>query len=240
LSEEKDYFRGYIKGYEEALHEAWNDIIGLTSKGYSSKEIQVLAKSKRQSLNLVIRNKKKEIQSDTGIDLFEHPATPNPLVSNVQPGRTYFIEGRGLERAVVIFNGLTERGAKGLCISRRYPGEIRGRFTNEPAIYWLTKQEGGSQLEGGPSPEECISPSDMGKITTVVRSFMKGGKGSVVLLEGVEYLIWQNDFNAVLRFVQGLMDQTITTKTILLVSINPEAMEDHDIKVMECTIESGL
>ena len=69
LSEDQDYYRGYVKGYEQGLNHAWDELIGLTTKGFSPREIQVMAKSKRQSIGESVKDLKRDIRDETGIDL---------------------------------------------------------------------------------------------------------------------------------------------------------------------------
>lgn len=50
MSTEDDSARGYIKGFQEGLQEAWDEIIKLSTKGYTSRELQIMAKTKRSML----------------------------------------------------------------------------------------------------------------------------------------------------------------------------------------------
>jgi hypothetical protein len=235
LSEDRDFYRGYIKGYEEGLNQAWDELIGLTTRGYSPREIQVVAKSKRQSVTRIIKDKKESIKKETGVDLTDRTRSPGVQV-NVEAGNAYIVEINSVARALDILNALTEDGTKSMCILRSFPGNFADEMNAGATSYWLTKHENGGQLRSFPT----FSPSDMGRIVTETRNFMKEGEGRVVLLEGIEYLIVQNDLNGVLKFLQTMVDQTVMTKSVLLLAVYPAAIEDRVLSNLKCNIGAVL
>lgn len=226
LTEGRDYYRGLIKGYEEGLNRAWDELIGLTTKGYSSREIQVMAKSKRQSIGQIVRERKIRVRNETGVDLFMQ--TSNAMTSEVLPGRAFLIES-GMGNALKVFDELLASGYDGLIISRKYPGDIRSHISGDPQMMWLTRQERGMGVD-----YPCLSPSDQGVISSTVIRFMREGERRVVMFEGVDYMLLQgNDFQAVAKFLHGLIDHAISTRSILLIPINPVAFEEKDLRKLE-------
>ncbi len=232
MSAREDFYRGYIKGYEEGLNKAWDDLIGLTTKGFSSREIQVMAKSKRQSIGESVRDVKTEIRDETGIDLLVKCPTKGPRVE-VEVGNTYLIESMYATKALTAVNELTSDGRKALCILRSFPGNYQGGLNESVTAVWLTKHESGQYGQF-----TVLSPSDMGKIVSDTRSFMKEEEGRIVLLEGVEYLIVQNDQVGVLKFLQTMSDQAVTLRGVLLLSVYPPALDERVISNLKC-ITSG-
>ncbi len=234
LSAREDFYRGYVKGYEEGLNKAWDELIGLTTKGFSPREIQVMAKSKRQSIGESVRGIKTEIRNETGIDLLARtaPKTPRP---NVEAGNTYLIESMYATKALSVVNELTADGTKGLCILRSFPGNFQDGLNSSVKAVWLTKQE--SSRYGN---FDVVSPLDMGGIASGTRSFMKEEEGRVVLLEGVEYLFVQNDGVGVLKFLQTLSDQAVTLKGIMLFSVYPPALDEKVISNLRCIAAGTL
>ena len=236
LSENQDYYRGYVKGYEQGLNQAWDELIGLTTKGFSSREIQVMAKSKRQSVNQMVKDLKLNIKEETGIDLTAKP-TVKVSGTRVVPGNAYIIEGSSATRALTIMNGLTSDGTRGMCILRSFPGNFQGAINECITPYWLTKHESGGRDDG---LYPTFSPSEMAKIVTETKKFMMEEESRVVLLEGIEYLIVQNDLNGVLKFLQALVDQVVITKSVLLLAVYPAAMDDRALSNLKCNIGSML
>lgn len=229
LSAREDFYRGYVKGYEEGLNKAWDELIGLTTKGFSSREIQVMAKSKRQSIGESVRDVRTGIRDETGIDLTPRCPAKGPRVE-VEAGNTYLIESMYATKALTVVNELTSDGRKAMCILRSFPGNYQGGLGPNVTAFWLTKHESGGQY----GEYNVLSPSDMGRILTETRSFMKEEEGRIVLLEGVEYLIVQNEVVPVLKFLQTLSDQAITMRGILLFSVYPPALDERVISNLKC------
>jgi len=233
LPDGREYYLGQLKGFEEGLNKAWDELIGLTTKGYTPREIQVMAKSKRIAVSQMVQERRRAIMDETGLDLVERgPAASLPKV-RTSPGNAYIVHVQGdIGRAVDAFRSASAGGEPGLCISRRFPGDIAPLMPAGTRHYWLTRQEGSGEFD-------CISPSDMGQIVTVVRSFMKSSGGGVVMLEGAEYLMVQNEMVNVLKFLQTLVDLAITSRAVLLLPIRPGAVDDKAMSNLECNI-SGV
>jgi hypothetical protein len=234
VSAREDFYRGYVKGYEEGLNKAWDELIGLTTKGFSSREIQVMAKSKRQSIGDSVRDVKTGIRDETGIDLLARaaPKVPRP---EVEAGSAYLVESMYATKALTVVNQLTADGTKALCILRSFPGNFQDGLNDSVRAVWLTKQESGRY-----GNFEVISPLDMAGIASGTRSFMKEEEGRVVLLEGVEYLFVQNDGVGVLKFLQTLSDQAVTLKGIVLFSVYPPALDEKVISNLKCIAAGTL
>lgn len=72
-----------------------------------------------------------------------------------------------------------------------------------PNWFWITKA----------TEENAVSPTNLPKILDISLKFMKHasdeGKRPLIVLEGVEYLILENDFNTVAKFLSTLRDYAI-------------------------------
>ena len=56
MTSEEDSAKGFIKGFQEGLQEAWEEIIKLSQKGYTSRELQIMAKTKRSMIFQRVQN----------------------------------------------------------------------------------------------------------------------------------------------------------------------------------------
>ena len=214
MTEGRDFYRGLVKGYEEGLNRAWDELIGLTTRGYSPSEIKVMARSKRQSIGQLMKERKIRVRDEAGVDLFGQASTA--MTSEVLPGRAFLIES-GMSVALKVLNDLLEGGYEGLVISRKYPGDIQRFIMGEPQMMWLTRQEKGK-----------------GNISSTAIRFMREGERRVVMFEGVDYMLLQgSDFQNVAKFLHGLIDHAISTRSILLIPINPAAFEEKDLRKLE-------
>ena len=148
-------------------------------------------------------------------------------------GNVYIIEALSITKGLTIVNELTADGTKAMCILRSFPGNYQDGLNTTVTPVWLTKHEAGKV-----GPYQVLSPSDLGQIVTEIRDFLREGEGRVVLLEGIEYLIVQNDVNGVLKFLQTMMDQAVTLQGILLMVVYPNALEERVLSNLRC-ITSG-
>jgi hypothetical protein len=244
MPELKAYTEGYAKGYEEGLREAWEELISLTSKGYTSREIQILAKSQRTTITEKVDRRKRKMMAEIEFaePIEEAPArgqTPAAMVApspqamiEVRPGGMYLLKEGGLEGALGLMTKTLSANAKGLCILRTHPDNVRNRFPLDHQMVWLTKTES-CQVEEASGKCEFVSPTDLPRLNTMIKSFLTENKGGTVLLEGMEYLITQNEFKNVLKFLQVIRDQVILAKGIMLIPLDPGVLEERDLKALE-------
>jgi len=122
---------------------------------------------------------------------------------------------------------------KGLCILRTHPDAVRKRFKADFQMVWLTKTES-CPVDDSLSRCEFVSPTDLPRLNTMIKSFLGENKGGRVLLEGMEYLVTQNEFKNVLKFLQVIRDQVILAKGIMLIPLDTAVLEERDLKALEC------
>jgi hypothetical protein len=243
MSEQKAYAEGLIRGYEDGLREAWDELISLTNKGYTSREIQILAKSQRATVSERIERRRRKVMADIEFaePIEEAPARvqppamaapPPPAKVDVRPGGMYLLKDGGLDGALGLMTNTLSPNAKGLCILRTHPDSVRKRFPVDHQMVWLTKTESCS-TEDASDKCEFVSPTDLPRLNTMIKSFLTENKGGTVLLEGMEYLITQNEFKNVLKFLQVIRDQVILAKGIMLIPLDPGVLEERDLKALE-------
>lgn len=145
-------------------------------------------------------------------------------------GVSYLIKERGNERGLSLFERLIERtGSRGIVIARTFPKklQVNGNLKDIP-IWWLSREE---------SPES-IDPLSLAKIAHVIRDFIQDKEGTIVLLDGLEYLIMQNNFETTLRFIQGLNDLIILNRATLIVPVDPSSLSVKQLSLLEKEMET--
>ena len=218
----------YLKGYEDGMNEAWDDVIKLTTKGYTVSEFRIMAKSRKATIHQKVEGKAREIESLPFEETeAEEPDEGDALVGELRKGETYLIREAKPERSLELFSSLVEESGVGLGITRMHPGAVRKRITAKGAdLIWLTK------AEGGEAAYSCLSPTNLVGILSSISTYLSEKNGSPVLLEGVEYLTTQNSFGATLRFIQKVNEYVTLNEGILLVPVNPSAMESKDYQLL--------
>lgn len=219
-----DVKKGYLKGFEAGLKEAWLEISRLTTRGYSSTELSIMAKSKLAVIQRDVEARARQL-SQAEVDIEEIEAA---VPSGALPDRqgSYIVKE---QKAAVVFDyfaTLLQSGRRGLCMTRTHPRELAGHFDAKGVRFlWLSKSEG----DAGNSVQS-VSPTELAKLASLAVGFMEKEKKSSVLLEGIEYLISQNGFQSVLKFVQMLNERSMLHDSYVLLSVNPQAMGEKEYR----------
>ncbi|MDD2835016.1 MAG: DUF835 domain-containing protein [Methanothrix sp.] len=113
--------------------------------------------------------------------------------------------------------------AQGLCFTMHSPQDIRLRYALQTTpIFWISNH--------GP---HSISPMSLEVIADMAIKFLKQSKNPVILLDGVEHLIFENGSAPVLRLLRDIQELIIMHRAILIVPVNPEAIEKKELALME-------
>ncbi|MFQ6127766.1 MAG: DUF835 domain-containing protein [Thermoplasmata archaeon] len=119
-------------------------------------------------------------------------------------------------------------GTRGICITRVFPDIVRRRFGDtEIPVIWLSST----------AKDDCIRPRDLEKLSLIIEKFILIGP-SVVLLDGIDYLITNNGFKPVLRLIQILGDYVSVHYSILLVTVPPGVIDENDLVLLEREIDN--
>jgi archaellum biogenesis ATPase FlaH len=62
--------------------------------------------------------------------------------------------------------------------------------------------------------------------------FLEVSPGSVVLLDGVEYMVAHNDFPSILTLLHDLNEKVSVTNSILLIPVDPKALEEREFTLL--------
>jgi len=146
-----------------------------------------------------------------------------------QPGRSYLIKEDRPAVAFRLFARFLGGGSRGLVITRTNPKRLRENF-DLPAgrVLWLTDREG--------SAEETIAPA-LERIVYEIEDFMSKNPRGAVLLDGIEYLVSNNSFDAVLKFIRRLLDNVSESHYAFVISLGPATLRDQELKTLEREME---
>ncbi len=155
-------------------------------------------------------------------------------------GSSYLIledgSGEGVKQGFKIFKGNLLKGANGLCITRTYPDKIHIRYKLENVpIIWLSRSEtrNAKKVHGSHSELKVIEPTKLGMLLEEIKDFIQIKDDSIVMFEGLEYLIVHNDFSRVLKFIHGLEDEIALHHARLILAVNPKVLEDKNRALLE-------
>jgi len=146
--------------------------------------------------------------------------TPTDLIE----GRGYILEDPTSARSFEVFGKLLSDKVgggvrSGYVLSRQHPTQIRAKYGLENTrITWIATTVG----------ESVIEPTKVTMIAHSVMEYLANSKNGLVLLDGLESIIVNNDLNRSLRMLEQINDFVMQYRGLLLVPIDPSAFEPRE------------
>jgi len=138
----------------------------------------------------------------------------------------YLVKEKTSKISYEIFVDMATHGAQGLVITRKLPEEIREKWgLKKTPIIWLT-----SNLT---SDGNCINPSGIAKLSSSIMSFIVKADDGVVLIDGIEYLVSQNNFKSILNLIQLLNDKIMLSSSRIIISLDPMTLSERELHYIE-------
>jgi PAS domain S-box-containing protein len=156
------------------------------------------------------------------------PAVENTLKSemkySLEGGERFLIENPQPDKGFDIFLDCVTHGIQGFSICRTHPKKIKRKYgLKKTPVLWLSTS----------GAENSIDPKDLAKINHIINEFLQKASNSVVLLEGIEYLIIQNDFDPVIKTIHSLNDYITISDSRLLIPVNPKTLSEKELSILE-------
>lgn len=175
---------------------------------------------------LLFANQAAHFVESTRFDI--NPAVEKTLKSEMKysldVGESYLIESPQSDESFDIFLDCVTHGIQGFSICRTHPKKIKRNYgLRKTPVVWLSTS----------GAENTIDPKDLAKINHIINEFLKKASDSVVLLEGIEYLIIQNDFERVIKTIHSLNDYITISNSRLLVPVNPKTLSEKELSILE-------
>lgn len=119
---------------------------------------------------------------------------------------------------------LYESRTQGLVVTRRHPGEIRIDYLIQTTpVVWLSSIPG----------KDNMDPVKLSLLTDMIVNFLENSDNSIVLVEGIEYLMTANDFPKVLRALDRWSEVVMATSARLVISLDPRAFDEKELALIE-------
>ncbi len=140
----------------------------------------------------------------------------------------YLVKERKPNLTYRLFRLLKGDGRPSLVVSRRHPAKIRKeRDMEDVRVVWLSHTPG----------EDFHNPTALGGLNKLICKFIQDNDRSAVLLDGLEYLILNNNFVQTLLFVEHVNEFVMQKPALVLIPINPEALEPKEMALLERNLE---
>jgi len=141
-------------------------------------------------------------------------------------GVTYLIEDDTPEVAYRLFVRLLPDVGSGFILSRMHPEKVRTRFgPAEVRIGWLAEVPG----------DDHFSANAMAALAKAIQAYiLEHGSSSLVLIDGLEYVILHNGFQpTLLAFVEHLNEFIMGTQAIVLIAFRPQTLDPRELALLE-------
>ncbi|MFO8109564.1 MAG: DUF835 domain-containing protein [Thermoplasmata archaeon] len=137
-----------------------------------------------------------------------------------------FLEKEG-DQVFSIFKDAVEQGSPGLIVTTKIPSKIREKFSLEEVdIKWLS--------DHGSSQHDVLDPTRLEfDILRSVSNFSKENEQGVILLDGLEYLIVENKFEKVSKFLKKTTDVCSLNATKYMVHLNPTSISKAELSILK-------
>jgi predicted RNA-binding Zn-ribbon protein involved in translation (DUF1610 family) len=154
----------------------------------------------------------------------EAPAAAAPAEEHLRESSIYVFLEDGKAHGWEAFLKEVEAGRKGLCVTRTYPAKVREKhpILAETPFLWLSNV----------GEREAVRPKDIEKLSLELERFI-AHEGGVVLLDGLEYLITNNNFITVLRLVQSLRDQAAISRATLILPVSASTLGANELGLIK-------
>jgi len=145
-----------------------------------------------------------------------------------EEGICYVVRERKPFLSYRLFENAISDGSPGLCVTRQYPDKVREAFDlGDTRVMWLSHTPG----------KDHHNPTSIGTLATVISSFIERYEKCVVVIDGLEYLVINNGFQQVLRFVEHINEQVMQSRSTVLVPISPNAFSEKELALLERNVE---
>ncbi len=252
----------YARGYRNALVDAWEEVLKMATKGYSSQEMQIIVKTKSTDAKHKIEQKIKgleenlaEIEEDLAQDDIIDIDEGKPIIGlteeepimevHMSPRFSYLVREPKPTRCYDMMMREIGKKRPALIIARTPAVDIREKYDiGKSMVIWLTMSEqslgnppqsasGAADAAQNYANDEYVKPGELPKLFSLAVNFIDGNSDGVILFEGFEYLTTHNSFQSLMNFLQKLNENVVQKGFNLILSVNPAAFEPKQFSNLE-------
>jgi len=150
------------------------------------------------------------------------------LSNDVLFGNVYLVEERRPKLSYELFEHALSSGCNGMIMTREFPKKLlTEKELDSCKLIWLTNLVGDGR----------VNPTAIGILMSQVRSFIEDQPKSVVMIDGLEYMISLNTYDRMLQFMHQLRDLVVTNESILVVPMDPRTVTERELALLERNLE---
>ncbi len=147
-------------------------------------------------------------------------------IDSIKEGMSYILEEEKPHYCFTLLAEAIKGESTGLCITRTNPTVLKKQYNlgGKVKILWLTDR--------ATSRATTIFPS-LESIMFKLENFIRTPKKGFLVIDGLEYLISNNEFGPVLSFVRQLKDMVSESNVSMVIPISPLSISSQQLKMLE-------
>ncbi len=159
----------------------------------------------------------------------EKKTDKKPMKYRLKKGYGYILQEENPSVSTEVFTEYVTHHHHGLMFTREQPSRIRQYYgLRTTPILWMTNAK---------TEEKSVKPTDLNRMLYIIRDFIRFDTDSIILIQRLDYLITENDFNTVLKFIHRLNDVIMESKCISLLSIDPSTLTREQLALLTQELE---
>ncbi len=213
FEEKKDFEMLFFKKHGEKVR--MNVSTSLLEEDDGKKGLIVTLQDRSRLRGLFITPLTEDIEHDNG-----------DLEVELESGYIYLSGSSEPEQSYETFSELVKSGKPGLCITRMNPDKVRDIYgLAKTPIVWLTK----NKIDG----QQSIDSTELFRIHPTIADFVNKIDDGVVLMDGLEYLILDNDFLSVVKLIEQTNDTIMASGSRMILQLDPHILEKKEFHLLK-------
>ncbi|MBU4032907.1 MAG: DUF835 domain-containing protein [Candidatus Thermoplasmatota archaeon] len=141
------------------------------------------------------------------------------IMEKINEGYNYLVVDNDHTTAFKMFVSLLKNGCTGLSISTTFPDKLKKEHDMETCeVIWLT--------DTSVADKKTINPHRLEfEMMRMYAAFVKSNSKSAIILDGFEYLVVENGFDKVFKFIKKINDLSSVNNATLIVPIGTSSLE---------------
>jgi len=144
------------------------------------------------------------------------------IESKIGPG-IYFVDEKKPKASFDIFASTLSESGRGICITREPPEQVQKEWSfPNTTFYWLALRKS----------KGTVPAKNLRKLVRLIDDATREGR-TVVLLDGIEFLITMNGYSRVMSSLEKLNNRLEGRSTTVIIPIDCRTLHQQELKEIE-------
>lgn len=145
----------------------------------------------------------------------------------IKPGCSYLVKEKEFGKCFQLFKKLISRDFKVLCVTKQKPAELKKKYGLDINFFQLSARKGICN----------INPKNATELTNRIENFATSMKRGVILFEGIDKVIENNNFRDTLNLLEDINDTVMTSESSLILALDDSKLSKKELAFLERNLE---